>query len=294
MGAGRRRGDAAGARPAPARAHLASVWWDEGWSVALARMSVAQMAESTAHDVHPPLYYLALQAWRLLAGDGEYALRFLSLWFGVLLVPLAYRLGRAVLSPVAGLLAASARHRQPLQRRLVAGDAHVRGGDGAGSGLHLAGRALLAGGAGLLGLRGRQPGAAVHALPRHRVHHGAGRSVADPAGRRAAARLAPLAGGRRPWWPWGWRRGWPSPWPAPAPGRWPTQSASAGCCTTTGGRAVTGTSAYVESHTALLLAALGRCLVASAAWLGARPVRRGAWRPVLLLAGACCHRWSCS
>jgi len=85
----------------------ASVWWDEGWSVWLARMSLAGAALRTAYDTNPPLYYWLLHLWRLAAGEGEYAIRFLSLLPGVALIPVMYRLGRRLESRLAGLLAAA-------------------------------------------------------------------------------------------------------------------------------------------------------------------------------------------
>jgi len=41
-----------------------------------------------------PLYFFLLRGWIALGGHGEYSLRFFSLWFGVLCVPLTYALGR--------------------------------------------------------------------------------------------------------------------------------------------------------------------------------------------------------
>lgn len=43
---------------------------------------------------HQPLYYLLLHGWMKLAGDGEMAVRFLTLISGVLMLPLVYVLGR--------------------------------------------------------------------------------------------------------------------------------------------------------------------------------------------------------
>jgi len=71
-----------------------NLWWDEGYSVFIARLGLRQGAVETAYDVHPPLYYWLLHFWRLAAGEGEWALRFLSLLLGVLAVSLLYRLAR--------------------------------------------------------------------------------------------------------------------------------------------------------------------------------------------------------
>jgi 4-amino-4-deoxy-L-arabinose transferase-like glycosyltransferase len=83
-----------------------NVWWDEGWSVSLARQPVAELLRLSAGDVHPPGYYLLLHLWRNAAGDSEFSLRFLSTAAGVLAVAATYVLGRAVGGVRAGLLAA--------------------------------------------------------------------------------------------------------------------------------------------------------------------------------------------
>lgn len=55
-----------------------SLWFDEGWSWHLARMPLAEMALTTASDRSPPLYYALLHAWIGLAGQSEFAMRFIS------------------------------------------------------------------------------------------------------------------------------------------------------------------------------------------------------------------------
>ncbi|HDQ72719.1 MAG TPA: hypothetical protein ENN19_11590 [Chloroflexi bacterium] len=83
-----------------------NIWWDEGLAAWAARLPVAGILHWTAHDVHPPLYFLTLRGWRLVAGEGEFVLRFPSVLAGVLGVSLIYRLGRALGGRRAGLLAA--------------------------------------------------------------------------------------------------------------------------------------------------------------------------------------------
>ncbi|MCA9943889.1 MAG: hypothetical protein KC449_10430 [Anaerolineales bacterium] len=73
-----------------------SFWNDEGNSARLSERSVALIIEGTASDIHPPLYYLLLNQWRKLVGDSEFGLRSLSLFAGLLVVPLAFVLGRFV------------------------------------------------------------------------------------------------------------------------------------------------------------------------------------------------------
>jgi len=72
-----------------------SLWADEGWSLEYARKEPASLLQGVwSEATMPPLYYLLLWGWIRWAGETEFALRFLSLLFAVLLVPLLYRLGR--------------------------------------------------------------------------------------------------------------------------------------------------------------------------------------------------------
>lgn len=60
-----------------------SVWFDEAYSITLAKQSVAGLIHATSLDTHPPLYYMTLKAWAGLFGWSEVALRSLSvLMFG--------------------------------------------------------------------------------------------------------------------------------------------------------------------------------------------------------------------
>jgi hypothetical protein len=83
-----------------------SLWYDETVSVHLASKSMPALLAHTAGDIHPPGYYLLLHGWTHLAGSGDFAVAFPSLFFGLLLVALAYRIAARVFGPVAGLLAA--------------------------------------------------------------------------------------------------------------------------------------------------------------------------------------------
>jgi len=67
-----------------------SLWYDEAFSVYLARMGLGEITARTAADIQPPVYYYLLHGWIRLLGDSERALRGLSLLFGVLTVPLMY------------------------------------------------------------------------------------------------------------------------------------------------------------------------------------------------------------
>lgn len=70
------------------------IWWDEGWSVWLARNDIVAIALRTASDEHPPLHYWLLHFWNALAGESKYAVRFSSVFASVLTVALVYGFGK--------------------------------------------------------------------------------------------------------------------------------------------------------------------------------------------------------
>lgn len=84
-----------------------SLWRDEVDSL---RFATAPWPEILANFVRPgwngPLYFLLLRGWVALVGTSAYAMRFFSLVFGVLAVPLVYVLGRRLFDRPAGLFAA--------------------------------------------------------------------------------------------------------------------------------------------------------------------------------------------
>jgi len=83
-----------------------SLWNDEGTSVALASLSIEAIIHGAARDIHPPLYYLLLHFWMPLAGNTEYAVRFLSVIVGVVIVALVFRIAYFVFDERVALLAA--------------------------------------------------------------------------------------------------------------------------------------------------------------------------------------------
>lgn len=76
-----------------------SLWYDETVSAFLATESTTDLIAHTARDIHPPGYYLLLHFWTLVAGHTEFALAFFSLAFGLLIIPLTYRLARLLANP---------------------------------------------------------------------------------------------------------------------------------------------------------------------------------------------------
>ncbi len=89
-----------------------SIWWDEGHSIFVASQPLPQIPTLPAMDVHPPAYFALLHGWLAVAGSSEFALRYLSLLFGLLLVALLWRFAAEltrparVAAPLAALLAA--------------------------------------------------------------------------------------------------------------------------------------------------------------------------------------------
>ncbi len=88
------------------RLDFQSLWYDEAFSVYLAQFSLAEITVRTAADIQPPLYYYLLHVWIVLAGQSEFAARFLSLFFGVLTIPLMYVTARRLFDPSIALIAA--------------------------------------------------------------------------------------------------------------------------------------------------------------------------------------------
>jgi len=84
-----------------------SLWRDEVDALRFATAPWTEMlANFTRAGWNGPLYYLLLRGWIAFAGTSEYAMRFFSVLFGVLSVPLIYLLGRRIFSPPVGVTAA--------------------------------------------------------------------------------------------------------------------------------------------------------------------------------------------
>lgn len=72
---------------------------DESFTVLFAQKPLAQMwRETLTVEPNPPLLYFLLRGWIALTGDGEFATRFFSAFFGVLGAALLYRLAREIFS----------------------------------------------------------------------------------------------------------------------------------------------------------------------------------------------------
>jgi uncharacterized membrane protein len=95
-----------------------SLWWDESLSLHRVKDSLGYVLSNeiiltdNVHslltiDNHPPVYFLVLWLATRFFGQSEFALRFPSLFFAVLLVPLLYATTRRLLDDRAGLAAAA-------------------------------------------------------------------------------------------------------------------------------------------------------------------------------------------
>jgi uncharacterized membrane protein len=86
-----------------------SIWYDEGLSVYYARRPLPELLALVAGSDHPPLYFLLLHAWLRVVAFGqpatEFLVRYPSVIFGVLLVPLVYVFGCRLLNGSAARLA---------------------------------------------------------------------------------------------------------------------------------------------------------------------------------------------
>ncbi len=82
--------------------------FDETASFYVASKPLGEMLPYLLRAVHehPPVYFVLLAGWMQLAGTGEVALRLLSVFCGVLSIPLMYQFGRQAINPCAGLIAA--------------------------------------------------------------------------------------------------------------------------------------------------------------------------------------------
>ena len=82
------------------------IWYDEAYSVLLARETPARIWALTALDVHPPLYYVLLHYWGMAWGDSAGAARGLSVLADVGSVLLGIQLMRLVATRRATWMAA--------------------------------------------------------------------------------------------------------------------------------------------------------------------------------------------
>lgn len=81
-----------------------SVWFDEGYSILLAKRPISELISLTAVDAHPPLYYLVLKGWASIFGYSELALRALSAVLGALSVGAMFFLLKKMFTKAAAVI----------------------------------------------------------------------------------------------------------------------------------------------------------------------------------------------
>jgi uncharacterized membrane protein len=83
-----------------------SVWYDESFSLILAGRDPATIFDATAHDYHPPLWYLILGVWERIFGSDLLSARMLSAFFGIAAVGLIFMVAKKLFGSRTALLAA--------------------------------------------------------------------------------------------------------------------------------------------------------------------------------------------
>jgi uncharacterized membrane protein len=80
-----------------------SFWTDEGLTPERSGYALTEILRNSIYiqgvetkDTHPPLYYLLIHFTRQMFGESDFAFRYPPVLFGVLLVPLMFRFGRAL------------------------------------------------------------------------------------------------------------------------------------------------------------------------------------------------------
>jgi 4-amino-4-deoxy-L-arabinose transferase-like glycosyltransferase len=97
-------------------------WQDEGLTPLRSGYSVREILsnriiiqEGVTRDTHPPLYFIIIHFSQALFGRSDFAYRYPSVLFGLLLIPLLFQLGRRVDGTTVGFLAALLAAVNPLQ-----------------------------------------------------------------------------------------------------------------------------------------------------------------------------------
>ncbi len=82
-----------------------SIWFDEGYSIWVAKLTLVQTAvDATTQDMTPPLYYMILNLWVRLFGDSEFSVRFPSVIFGLFAILMIYKLASLMFNKEVGII----------------------------------------------------------------------------------------------------------------------------------------------------------------------------------------------
>ena len=89
------------------RIEYQSIWGDEAYSIWRSGLPLSEIPWQVAKTGNlAPLYYFLLHFWQGLAGSSELVIRFFSLFFGLLALPVAFKVMERLHSREAGVLAA--------------------------------------------------------------------------------------------------------------------------------------------------------------------------------------------
>ncbi len=91
------------------------LWIDEANGALMSQESLPELFARLKLDSSPPLYYLILNVWMRIAGDGESALRLVSVVAGLALVAGVFIVGRRLFSLETGAIAAALVATSPIQ-----------------------------------------------------------------------------------------------------------------------------------------------------------------------------------
>ncbi len=75
-----------------------NIWFDEGYSIFVAKQPVKELIALVAVDAHPPLYYLILKLWGSIFQWNEIALRALSILFSTVALAFSFLLVKTLSS----------------------------------------------------------------------------------------------------------------------------------------------------------------------------------------------------
>lgn len=75
---------------------FSDIWVDEACSKALVRYPLPEMVRLTAGDFHPPLYFIGLKLFTILAGNTDYSIRLFSVLGALCTLAIAYLVGQRV------------------------------------------------------------------------------------------------------------------------------------------------------------------------------------------------------
>jgi mannosyltransferase len=66
------------------------IWFDEGFTRYITQFSFRDIGYYSAQDIHPPLFYWLLKVWEFLFGNSAFAMRSLSVLFGIGVIIIGY------------------------------------------------------------------------------------------------------------------------------------------------------------------------------------------------------------